>query len=140
MIRYSHDHAHMQLDRIHAYLVHSYWAKDIPFDIAERSIVNSTVVGAFDGDKQIGFARLVTDTATFAYLADVYVEEEYSGRGIASEMVERLQALPELQMVRHWTLATRDAQPLYAKLGWKALPHPERQMQRVFNVYGTAPE
>ena len=136
-IRYSHDHADMQLERIHAFLADSYWAKDIPFDLAATSIENSVVAGAFAEDEQIGLARLVTDKATFAYLADVYVEDDFRGRRIAFEMVKRLQELPELQSLRHWHLVTRDAQPLYAKLGWEAVPHPDRHMQRIFNLYGT---
>ncbi|MEO1168604.1 MAG: GNAT family N-acetyltransferase [Pseudomonadota bacterium] len=138
-IRYSRDHAEMQQERIHAFLASSYWAEGIPRDLVEKSVANSVVIGAFDGSDQIGFARLITDEATYAYLADVYVEQSHRGRGVAQDMVARLQALPELQSLRHWHLVTRDAQPLYARLGWEPIPHAERHMQRIFNLYGTPP-
>lgn len=135
-IRYSHRHDEMQLDRIHAFLSQSYWAKNIPLETVQQSVANSIVIGAFAQEQQIGFARLVTDKATFAYLADVYVEDDFQKQGIAFEMVKQLQELPELAGLRRWLLVTLDAQPLYKKLGWKAVPHPERHMERTFSPYG----
>jgi GNAT superfamily N-acetyltransferase len=119
-----------QIDVIHAYLTRSYWAEGIPRATVEKAVANSLCVGAFHGDAQVGFARLITDRATFAYLADVFVLEDHRGRGIARAMLEALDAHPELQGLRRWALFTRDMQPLYAKLGWQAYPHPGRLMVR----------
>ena len=134
--RLSDDPRDMQATRIHAYLSRSYWAEGIPLGVVERSIAGSLCVGMFAGAEQIGFARVVTDRATFAYLADVYVLEEHRGKGLAKRMVEHLQAHPELQGLRRWMLVTRDAQPLYASLGWTAVAEPGGVMERRFpDVY-----
>ena len=129
-IRISFDHADQQIDVIHGYLTRSYWAESIPRAVVEKSVANSFCVGAFEGAAQVGFARLITDRATFAYLADVFVLEEHRGQGVARTMLEALDAHPELQGLRRWALFTRDMQPLYAKLGWEAYPHPDRLMVR----------
>jgi GNAT superfamily N-acetyltransferase len=129
-IRLSFDRAEQQTDVIHGYLTRSYWAEGIPRATVEKSVANSFCIGAFDGDAQIGFARLITDRATFAYLADVFVLEDHRGQGVARAMLEALDAHPELQGLRRWALFTRDMQPLYAKLGWEAYPHPDRLMVR----------
>ena len=129
-IRISFDHADQQIDVIHGYLTRSYWAEGIPRAVVEKSVANSFCVGAFEGAAQVGFARLITDRATFAYLADVFVLEEHRGQGVARTMLEALDAHPELQGLRRWALFTRDMQPLYAKLGWEAYPHPDRLMVR----------
>lgn len=129
-VRLSEERAEMQIDVIHGYLTASYWSPGIPRETVARAIAGSHVVGAFDGGVQIGFARVVTDHATFAYLADVFVLEEARGRGIAKAMVERLQASPTLQGLRRWLLATRDAHGLYGKLGWEPLPDPTIFLQR----------
>jgi len=137
-IRLTTDRAEMQVDAIHAYLARSYWAAGIPRDVVARAIAGSFCIGAFDGDAQIGFGRAVSDGATFAYLADVYVLEDYRGRGIARAMVARLQDLPELQGLRRWMLATRDAHGVYEALGWEPVTDTTLFMQRHFpNVYGT---
>ena len=129
----------IQLDAVHAFLANSYWATNIPREVVERAIRGSICVGAFDGEAQIGFARVVSDAATFAYLADVYVLDAHRGRGVAHAMVEHLQALPELQGLRRWMLATRDAHGLYESLGWSRITDPSRLMQRHFpDVYQTA--
>lgn len=129
-IRISFDPAEQQLDVIHGYLTRSYWAEAIPRETVARSVANSFCVGAFDGAAQVGFARLITDRATFAYLADVFVLEDHRGQGIARTMLEALDTHPELQGLRRWALFTRDMQPLYAKLGWEAYPHSDRLMVR----------
>lgn len=135
--RLSTDRAEMQADAIHAYLVTSYWAAGIPRDVVERAIRGSFCIGAFDGDAQIGFARVVSDGATFAYLADVYVLEPYRGQGIARAMVTALQALPDLQGLRRWLLATRDAHGVYETLGWERVTDTALFMQRHRpDVYG----
>ena len=119
-----------QIDVIHGYLSQSYWAEGIPRPTVEKAVANSLCVGAFDKGAQVGFARLITDRATFAYLADVFVLEDHRGKGIARAMLEALDAHPELQGLRRWVLFTRDMQPLYAQHGWQAYPHPERLMVR----------
>lgn len=134
--RLSTDRNDIQVDAVHAFLASSYWATNIPREVVERAIRGSICVGAFDGEAQIGFARVVSDEATFAYLADVYVLQAHRGRGVAHAMVEHLQALPELQGLRRWMLATRDAHGLYESLGWSRVTDPSRLMQRHFpDVY-----
>ncbi|ATY33050.1 GNAT family N-acetyltransferase [Sphingomonas psychrotolerans] len=128
--RISFDPEDQQLDVIHGYLVRSYWAEGIPREIVEKAVANSLCVGAYDDQAQVGFARVITDRATFAYLADVFVLEGHRGRGLAEQMLEALEDHPELQGLRRWALFTRDMQPLYAKLGWEAYPHPDRLMVR----------
>ncbi|MGF7151203.1 GNAT superfamily N-acetyltransferase [Sphingomonas zeicaulis] len=128
--RLSEDHAEMQIDVIHAYLARSYWAEGIPRETVERAVAGSHVVGVFAGDRQLGFARVVTDHATFAYLADVFVLEEARGQGLARAMVAHLQSHPRLQGLRRWLLATRDAHPLYVSLGWTPIADPTLMMQR----------
>ncbi len=126
----SFDPEDQQLDVIHGYLVRSYWAEGIPRETVAKAVANSLCVGAYDDEAQVGFARVVTDRATFAYLADVFVLEGHRGRGLAEQMLEALEDHPELQGLRRWALFTRDMQPLYAKLGWEVYPHPERMMVR----------
>jgi GNAT superfamily N-acetyltransferase len=128
--RISFDPEDQQLDVIHGYLVRSYWAEGIPRETVEKAVANSLCVGAYDDEAQVGFARVITDRATFAYLADVFVLEGHRGRGLAEQMLEALEDHPELQGLRRWALFTRDMQPLYAKLGWEAYPHPDRLMVR----------
>ncbi len=124
-----------QIELIHAFLSGAYWCQGIPRDTVERAIAHSLCVGAFakdeDGlDEQVGFARVMSDRATFAYLADVFVLPAHRGQGVARAMLEALHAHPELQGLRRWALFTRDMQPLYAKLGWETYPHSERLMVR----------
>jgi len=135
--RLSFEPADQQIDLIHAFLSGAYWSPGIPRDTVERAIAGSLCVGAFDAEnEQVGFARLVTDRATFAYLADVFVLPAHRGNGLARQMLEALQDHPELQGLRRWILFTRDMQPLYARLGWSPIPHPERCMERHFpDVY-----
>jgi GNAT superfamily N-acetyltransferase len=128
--RISFDPEDQQLDVIHGYLVRSYWAEGIPRAVVARAMANSLCVGAYDDEVQVGFARVITDRATFAYLADVFVLEGHRGRGLAQQMLEALEDHPELQGLRRWALFTRDMQPLYARLGWEAYPHPDRLMVR----------
>jgi len=135
-VEISTDPSRFDLDVIHGYLARSYWAAGIPRETVERSIAGSLCFGAFDGDRQVGFARVVTDRATFAYLADVFVLEEFRGRGVATRMMEAIVAHPELQNLRRWLLVTRDAHPLYEKFGFRPLEKPDRHMEKVLsNVY-----
>ena len=128
----SDEQARIDAAAAHAYLARSYWSPGIPLATVETAIANSLSVAVFHGGEQVAMARLVTDRATFAYLADVYVLEEHRGRGLAKAMVRQLQDHPELRGLRRWLLMTVDMQPLYAKLGWSPLSHPERAMERHF--------
>ena len=119
-----------QLERIHAFLARSYWAKDIALATVARSVANSLCVGVFHKGEQVGFARVVTDRATFAYLCDVYVLEEHRGRRLASWMLEVIAAHPNLQGLRRVMLATRDAHGLYARHGFKPVAKPESLMEK----------
>ena len=114
---------------IHAFLSGTYWSPGVPLSVVERAVRNSVCVGAYTGTSQVGFARMVTDKATFAYLADVYVLEEHRGHGISKRMMETLMQLPELQGLRRMMLATRDAHGLYERFGFQPLAVPTRFME-----------
>ena len=107
----------------------SYWAREVTREIVDRSVENSLSFGIYLNGKQIGFARVVTDYATFAWLADVFVVEEKRGQGISKKLVAALLAHPRLQGLRRFMLGTRDAHGLYAQFGFKPLAHPERFME-----------
>ncbi|MBK9494327.1 MAG: GNAT family N-acetyltransferase [Xanthomonadales bacterium] len=124
------DPRRIDIDAVHAFLRTSYWAQAIPREIVAKSVANSLCVGAFSGGTQIGFARLVTDCATFGYLADVYVLSEHRGQGIAKRMLTTLMAHPDVQGLRRLMLVTRDAQRLYAECGFTALAAPDRHMEK----------
>ena len=114
---------------IHAFLCGSYWSPGVPRSVVERAIANSICFGVLCAGEQVGFARVVTDRATFAYLADVYVLEEHRGSGLARRMIEAVMSHPELQGLRRILLATRDAHALYAKFGFQPLAAPDRLME-----------
>ena len=118
-----------QAERIHAYLARSYWAEGIPLSAVIRSMKASLCVGVFCRGEQVGFARIVTDFTTFAYLCDVYVLEEHRGRGLASWMLEAIAGRPDLQGLRRFMLATRDAHALYARHGFTPIKKPESLME-----------
>jgi GNAT superfamily N-acetyltransferase len=119
----------MDLDAIHAYLSVSYWSPGIPRDVVARAIGGSLCFGLFDPERQVGFARVVTDRATFAYLCDVYILEGHRGRGLAAWLMEAVIAHPHLQGLRRFVLATRDAHRLYEKFGFVPLARPEIFME-----------
>lgn len=114
----------------HAYLTRSYWAQGIPLATVTRSIAHSICVAIFKDRAQVAFARAISDQATFAYLADVYVLEDHRGLGLAHALVDSLHNHPDLQGLRRWALFTQDAQGLYASHGWSQYPHPERMMTK----------
>ena len=121
-----------RLDRalIHRFLHdESYWAKGVPRDIVDRAIDNSICFGLYRGADQVGFARVVTDRAAFAYLADVFVLPEHRGRGLGKRLIEAVMAHPDLQGVRRFILGTADAHSLYERFGFRALAEPERMME-----------
>jgi GNAT superfamily N-acetyltransferase len=114
----------------HAYLTRSYWAAGIPFETVARSIRHSICAAVFCGGDQVAFARVISDRATFAYLADVYVLEEHRGKALSHALLDHFDSHPELQGLRRWALFTLDAQELYRQHGWLEYPHPERMMTR----------
>ncbi|HSG65824.1 MAG TPA: GNAT family N-acetyltransferase [Gammaproteobacteria bacterium] len=119
----------VDLDVVTEFLATSYWAAAIPRDVVARSVRGSLCFSLCEGERQIGFARVISDRATFAYLADVFVVREYRGRGLATWLIECVMAHPDLQGLRRWMLATRDAHALYEKAGFTALSHPEVFME-----------
>ena len=128
--RVSSAHADVDLDVVHGFLAQSYWAKGIPRDVFERAVANSLCFCLFDGDAQVGFARVATDRATFAYLADVFVLPTHRGRGLSKLLMETIVAHPDLQGLRRWILVTRDAHGLYARYGFTPLAKVDGHMER----------
>lgn len=124
------DTRRLDLNAIHAFLTQSYWALGVPRATVAKAVQNSVCVGVYLGHEQVGFARAVTDKATFAYLADVYVLESHRGHGLSRRMMEALTAHPELQGLRRMLLVTRDAHGLYEKFGFQPLAAPARFMER----------
>ncbi len=125
------DRARLDLDVIHRFLSTSYWSPGIPRTVIERAIAYAECFGIYhDRDGQVGFARVVTDYATFGYLADVFVLDTHRGRGLSTWLMECVAAHPQLQGFRRWMLATRDAHALYAKVGFSPLSNADRWMER----------
>jgi GNAT superfamily N-acetyltransferase len=140
-LRLSTDPAEMDVEAITAVLREMYWSRGIPAETVRRAIDGSIPFGLFDGERQVAFARVITDRATFAYLSDVYVIEEYRGRGLAARLVRAMLAHPSLQGLRRWMLSTRDAHGLYAKFGFVPISAPDRFMEiRDPDVYLRAPQ
>jgi GNAT superfamily N-acetyltransferase len=124
------DKTKLDLEVIHSYLVNCYWAKGIPKDIVARSIEHSLCFGIYLGKEQVGFSRVITDYATFMYLADVFVLEPHQGKGLSVAMMDLIVNHPDLQGVRTWTLLTKDAQGLYKKFDFQNHVDPTRFMIR----------
>jgi GNAT superfamily N-acetyltransferase len=130
------DKSRLDIDAVHAFLTRSFWAQEIPREIVARSIEGSLCFGIYQGDRQVGFARVISDFATYAYLADVYVLEEFRGQGLSKWLMECIMQHPDLQGLRRWTLATRDAHGLYSKFGFKPPAYPESLMEILdFDIY-----
>ena len=119
----------LHVNCIHAYLTTSYWAEGIPRAIVERSMRNSLCFGVLRGKSLVAFCRVITDKATYAYLADVFVLAEHRGKGLSKRMMEAVKAHKDLQGIRRFMLVTRDAHGLYAKYGFNPLAQPERHME-----------
>lgn len=115
---------------IHTYLTRSYWAAGISYELVIQSIAHSLCFGMFDGERQIGFARVITDRATYAYLADVYILNAYQGRGLGKWLIASVVAHPDLQGLRRWSLVTRDAHGLYAQFGFQPVEGSAGYMER----------
>lgn len=122
----------LDVDVIHGFLTVSYWAAGIPRAVVEQSIEHSLPFGVYHGTRQVGFARVITDYTTFAYIGDVFVIEEYRGRGLSKRLMEAVVNHPDLQGLRRWILMTRDAHGLYEKVGFTPSQAPERLMERYF--------
>jgi len=123
------DPQRLNIDAIHGYLSRSFWAAGISRELVAKSIANSLSFGLFDGASQVGFARVVTDRATFAYLCDVYVLESHRGRGLGKWLIDAVMAHPDLQRLRRFQLVTRDAHGLYARHGFTVPENPDRHME-----------
>lgn len=134
---YSTDKAKLNIELIHNYLTNdSYWANGVSLDIVKRSIENSVCFGIYLNNEQVGFARVVTDKATFGYLGDVFVLDVHRGKGLSKNLMAFMLKHPELQGFRRWMLLTRDAQELYKKFGFIQFHAPDRCMELWFpDVY-----
>jgi len=124
------DKSKLDLNVIHGYLSRSYWAENIPVEIVKRSVDNSLCFGVYVNEKQIGFARVISDYTTFAYLADVFILEEERGRGLAKRLMECILEHRQLRGLRNFCLMTKDAHSLYKRYGFKNIPKPENFMAR----------
>ena len=124
------DRARLDLDVVHGFLTNCYWAKGIPKEVVRRSIQHALCFGIYDADgAQVGFARVVSDFATIAYLGDVFVLESHRGRGLSKWLMECVMAHPALQGLRRWILLTRDAHGLYSQFGFMPVKASERYME-----------
>lgn len=133
------DRSRIDLDVVHGYLRSSYWASGMPRDVLERAIENSLTFGVYEGKRQVGFARAITDCATYAYLSDVFILEGYRGRGLSKWLMECILAHPELQGLRRFALFTRDASGLYARYGFGPARSRSVYLERwTPNVYGSS--
>lgn len=123
------DKSRLDLPVVHMFLRTSYWAQNVPLSVVERALEHSMVFGLYKGTQQAGMARVITDRATFAYISDVFILEPHRGLGLGVWLLEVVRSHPELQILRRWLLATRDAHGLYQKSGFTPLNAPERFME-----------
>lgn len=131
---FSDDPALLDLATAHAFIARSYWAKNIPRDLFDRSVANSLPFGVYqeppgEPRTQIGFARIISDKATYAYLCDVFIHEAFRGRGLARTLIRHIIAHPDLHGIRRMALITTDAQAVYAPLGFVNMPDPRKYME-----------
>jgi GNAT superfamily N-acetyltransferase len=136
------DPARLDLDVIHHYLSQeSYWARNIPRDLVAKAMAYSRCYGIYEGPSQVGFGRLVTDYATFAYVGDIFVLADHRGKGLSKWLVECMLSDPDVQGLRNWTLYTKDAQRLYARYGFQPPADPRSVMTiKVPNPYNSPSE
>lgn len=123
------DQCKIDVDAVHTILTHSYWSEGVSKEIVLRSIKHSLCFGVYEGREQIGFARVISDYSTYAYLADVYILEPYRGKGLAKWLMSCIVSHPDLQHLRRWSLVTRDAHELYMQFGFTQLKNPDRYME-----------
>ena len=133
------DPSRLDLDVIHGFLASSHWATGIPREVVERAVRHSLCFGAFEGGRQVGFTRVITDFATHAYVSDVFVLPSHRGRGIGTRLMAAVVSHPDLQGLRRWTLFTRDAHALYRKFGFAEARYPERLMEILTDPYAATP-
>ncbi|MFN8337079.1 MAG: GNAT family N-acetyltransferase [Cyclobacteriaceae bacterium] len=133
------DNVKLDINAVHEFLsTKAYWCLNIPKAAVEKAIANSLCFGVYEGIKQIGFARVISDFSTIAYLGDVYVLEEYRGHGLSKWLMETIMTHPELQGLRRWILLTGDAHGLYRQFGWTDIADPSKWMElHNKNVYST---
>jgi GNAT superfamily N-acetyltransferase len=124
------ERSRLDLEVIHGFLTNSYWAAGVSRAVVEKSLEHSLSFGVYQGTRQVGLARVITDYATFAYIADVFIIEEHRGKGLGKWLVEVVTNYPELQSLRRWILMTRDAHGLYEKAGFNKPRMPERVMEK----------
>ncbi len=125
---FSTDKSKLDPSVIHAFLTETYWSKGCSMDNVLRRIENAICFGVYDNEQQIGFARVITDKATFAYIADVFILENHRGQGLSKQLMAFILEQPDLQNLKRWLLATRDAHGLYAQFGFSPLSNPETWM------------
>jgi GNAT superfamily N-acetyltransferase len=123
------DKHRIDVKSVHAFLASTYWSPEIPEPVLRRAIAGSLCFGIYRGPEQVGFARVITDSATYAYLSDVFVLEGHRGRGLATWMMEVIMAHPSLQGLRRFALSTRDAHALYRQFGFETVANPDRQLE-----------
>ncbi len=123
------DPARLDIEKISGFLARSYWANNRPREVIARSLENSLCFGVYSGAEQVGFARVVTDYATFAYRADVFIDEAFRKEGLGKWLIPTILNYPDLQGLRRWLLVTRDAQGLYQKSGFTELKNAERWLE-----------
>jgi GNAT superfamily N-acetyltransferase len=123
------DPAKLDLDVIHGFLREAYWCEDIPRSTLERAIRHSLCFGIYADNHQVGFARVITDRATFAYIADVFVLDSHRGRGFSKLLMGAIKSHPDLRGLRRWSLTTRDAHGLYSQFGFTSPTFPDRHME-----------
>ena len=118
----------INLDYVHRFLTQSYWSPGISIQVVKKAMEGSLCFGVYDNDKQVGYARVITDTATFAYLADVFIDENYRGKGLGKWLVKMILKHPDLQGLRRIILTTKDAHKVYEQCGFISITNPERYM------------
>lgn len=124
----------LNLKVIHDYLKNAYWCKNIPIEIVEKSIKGSLCFGVYHHEKQVGFARVITDFATFAYLGDVFIVPTHQGKSLGKWLIKTIVEYPDLQEIRTFSLATKDAHGLYEQFGFKPLAEPHKRMLKVYRT------
>ena len=124
------DKHRLDLRIIHSFLTRSYWAEGIPFEIVKKSIEHSLNFGVYKAGEQVGFARVITDYATYAYIGDVFILEDFRGQGLSIWLMQVIADYPELQGLRRWSLLTSDAHELYRKTGFQELQNPKLYMEK----------
>lgn len=131
------DKSRLDIPLIHQFLSQqAYWCRNIPLEVVQRSIENSVCFGVYQGENQVGFARVITDLATFGYLADVFILPEHRARGLSKQLMAYIMAYPSLQGFRRWMLVTFDVHGLYTQFGFKPIEDPENTLFiKPFNSY-----